>query len=99
MPPTGNHPVRAASMSSSSPDRISGTDSQRNASSDSVLSTHEYCRTAAHTPSGIASPQVTTIAAPASISVFTRPSRITVNTGWWRENDSPKSKCRNRFLR
>ena len=99
MPPTGNQPVRAASISSRSPERISGIDSQTNATSDSALSIHECWRTAAQTPSGIASPQVTTAAAPASSSVLPSPSRSTVNTGWWRENDSPKSKCRRTFLR
>ena len=98
MPPTGNHPVRAASISSSRPERISGTDSQTKAMSDSILSTHEYCRTAAQMPSGTASPQVTTAAAPASISVLPSPSLMTVNTGWWRENDSPKSKCSRMFF-
>jgi hypothetical protein len=74
-------------------------DSQMKAMSDSVLSIQEYWRTAAQMPSGIARPQVTTAAAMASRSVLLRPSRMTVKTGWWRENDSPKSKCRRMFLR
>jgi hypothetical protein len=94
MPPTGNHPVRAAIIRSSRPDRISGIDSQMNATSDSVLSIHEYCRTAAQMPSGSARPHVTTAAAMARMSVLPSPSRITVKTGWCRENDSPKSKWR-----
>ena len=92
MPPTGNQPVRAASISSSRPERISGIDSQMNAMNDSVRSIHECCFTAASTPSGIASPHVTNAAAPASISVLVKPSLSTSNTGWWRENDCPKSK-------
>ena len=73
-------------------------DSQMKATSESVLSIHEYCRTAAQMPSGIASPQVTMAAAPARMSVLLSPSRMTVNTGWCRENDSPKSKW-SRMLR
>ena len=81
MPPTGNHPVRAANSSSSSPESTSGTESHTNAPNDSTRSTHVCCRTAAHTPSGIASPQVTSAAATASTSVFATPARSTVNTG------------------
>ena len=99
MPPTGNQPVRAANISRSRPERISGTDSQTKAMSESVRSIQEYWRTAAQMPSGSARPQVTIAAAPASSSVFPRPSRITVKTGWWRENDSPKSKRSRMFRR
>jgi hypothetical protein len=70
-----------------------------NDNTDSVLSTQLNCRTAASTPSGIARHQVTSAAALASSRVLPSPSRSTVNTGWWRENDSPKSKWRNRLRR
>ena len=92
MPPTGNQPVRAASISSSSPERISGIDNQTNAISESARSIHECCFTAASTPSGTASPHVTSAAATASISVLVKPSLSTSNTGWCREKDCPKSK-------
>jgi hypothetical protein len=68
-------------MSSRRPDRISGTDSQMKASIDSVLSIQENCRTAAITPSGMASPQVMSAAAPANRSVLPSPSRMIVKTG------------------
>ena len=73
MPPTGNQPVRAASISSSRPDRISGIDSQMNARSDSDLVDPRVLPHRRQTPSGIASPQVTTAAAPASSSVLRQP--------------------------
>ncbi len=99
MPPTGNQPVRAASMSSSRPERISGIDSQMNETSDSVRSTQVCCLAAASTPSGMASSQVTSAAATARISVLPSPSAMTVNTGWWRENDWPKSKLKTTLRR
>ena len=73
--------MRAAIISSSRAARISGIDSQMNAMNDSARSIHECCFTAASTPSGIASAQVTNAAAPASISVFVNPSLSTSNTG------------------
>ena len=99
MPPTGNQPVFAATNSSTRPDSTSGTDSQTHATSERPRSTQLCCRTADHTPSGIASPNVTSAAEQASSSVFSSPSRSTVNTGWCRENDSPKSKWRKMFCR
>ena len=56
MPPTGNQPVRAASISSSRPDRISGIDSQINAISDRDLSIQEYCVDRRDMPSGTPAP-------------------------------------------
>src|SRR2546430_5174766 len=50
-------------------------------------------------PSGMARPHVMTAAAPASTSVLVKPSRSTSTTGWCRENDWPKSRCRRTFSR
>jgi hypothetical protein len=50
-------------------------------------STQECCRTAASTPSGIASNQVSNAAARESTSVFPSDSPSTVNTGCRRLNE------------
>ena len=71
----------------------------KNAKNDSERSVQLYCRTAASTPSGMASPHVTSAAALANNSVLARPLRSTVKTGRWRENDSPKSRWRKMFFR
>ena len=83
MPPAGNQPVRAASMSSSRPESTSGVDSQTNAPSERTRSIHVCWRAAASAPSGTARPHVTSIAADASNSVLSSPVPRTANTGRW----------------
>ena len=70
MPPTGNQPVRAASISSSRPDSTSGIDSHTNASSDSALVDPRVLPHRRPHAERDREPQVTSAAAPASSSVL-----------------------------